>query len=102
MITAGTPHVAERLAADPSLRGEAFNLSNEKPVTVIELVARILNAMDSRLEPVVENAATNEIRRQYLDATKARDRLGWAPRFTLDEGLMRTIRWYREMLGASA
>jgi len=95
-------HVAEQLAADPSLRGEAFNLSNEKPVTVIELVARILNAMDSRLEPVVENAATNEIRRQYLDATKARDRLGWAPRFTLDEGLMRTIRWYREMLGASA
>lgn len=94
--------VAERLAEDPSLRGHAFNLSNEKPVTVVELVELISRAMGSELTPVIRNEANNEIRRQYLDATKARTMLGWRPSFTLDEGLARTIRWYREALGGAS
>jgi CDP-glucose 4,6-dehydratase len=93
-------HVAERLAGNPKLRGEAFNLSNEKPVTVVELVDRILESMDSKLEPVILNEANNEIRKQYLDATKAREQLRWRPSFTIDEGLARTIRWYKDFLSA--
>jgi CDP-glucose 4,6-dehydratase len=91
-------HVAERLAGNAKLKGEAFNLSNEKPVTVVELVDRILKGMDSKLEPVILNEANNEIRKQYLDATKAREQLRWRPSFTIDEGLARTIRWYRDFL----
>jgi CDP-glucose 4,6-dehydratase len=94
--------VAERLAEQPELRGQAFNLSNEQPVTVLELVAKILRAMNSKLEPVIENAASNEIRKQYLDASKAKKMLRWAPSFTLDDGLSRTIGWYREFLGAAS
>jgi len=88
--------LAERLASDPTLRGEAFNFSNESPVTVLELVRRILDLMDSDLEPEVRNEASNEIRHQYLSAAKARDRLGWAPAFDMDTGLSRTIAWYTE------
>lgn len=88
--------LAERLAADPSLRGEAFNFSNELQVTVLELVHRILALMGSDLEPEIRNEASNEIRHQYLSAAKARQRLGWRPLFTLDEGLQRTIRWYQD------
>ncbi len=88
--------LAERLAANASLRGEAFNFSNETPVTVIDLVARILRMMGSRLVPEVRNEASNEIREQRLDATRARTELQWSPAFSLDAGLRRTIDWYRK------
>jgi CDP-glucose 4,6-dehydratase len=91
--------LAERLAHDPALRGEAFNFSNELQITVLTLVRRLLSLMGSTLEPDVRNEASNEIRHQYLSAARARERLGWAPLFTLDTGLTKTIRWYQEFLG---
>ncbi|MEK6325027.1 MAG: NAD-dependent epimerase/dehydratase family protein [Acidobacteriota bacterium] len=87
--------LAEALAREPELRGQAFNFSNEIQVTVLELVARLLALMDSKLEPEVRNEATNEIRHQYLSAAKSRQLLNWQPLFTLDEGLRSTIDWYK-------
>jgi CDP-glucose 4,6-dehydratase len=52
--------------------------------------------MDSNLTPDIRNEVTNEIRHQYLSAEKARRELGWKPMFTLDEGLIRTIDWYKD------
>jgi CDP-glucose 4,6-dehydratase len=94
--------LAERLAGDPTLRGEAFNFSNESPVAVHDMVTRILRLMDSPLEADIRNNATNEIGAQFLDASKARTRLGWSPKFSLDEGLRRTVDWYRRHLEAAA
>ena len=88
--------LAEKVAQNTNLHGEAFNFSNETPVSVIELVERILGLMSSDLKPVIRNEATNEIRKQYLSAAKARQLLDWQPVFTLDEGLKRTILWYEE------
>jgi len=93
--------LAERLAEDQSLRGQAFNFSNETQLTVLEVVRRVISLMESALEPDVRNEATNEIRRQYLSAEKARQILGWKPLFTLDEGLRRTIDWYRDFLAST-
>ena len=90
--------LAERLAENPELRGRAFNFSNETQVTAADLVKRILELMGSRLEPEIRNQATHEIRRQYLSAARARKELGWKPLFSLDEGLGRTIAWYRKLL----
>jgi CDP-glucose 4,6-dehydratase len=64
--------LAEKLAATPDLRGQAFNFANERPVAVSELVQRILELTGSRVAPDVRNEASNEIRCQYLSATKAR------------------------------
>lgn len=93
--------LAEKLAENPELRGQAFNFSNEQQITVLELVEQIRLLMKSNLEPEIRNEATNEIRHQYLSAEKARRMLGWRPLFTLEEGLKQTIPWYREFLGAS-
>lgn len=93
--------LAERMASDPSLAGEAFNFSNEIQVTVCELVDRIRAAMGADLEPVVLNEASNEIVHQYLSADKARRRLGWSPRFDLDEGLQRTVAWYSDFFSGA-
>jgi CDP-glucose 4,6-dehydratase len=48
----------------------------------------------------VRNEASNEIRHQYLSAAKVRRELGWAPLFTLEEGMQRTVSWYRDFLRA--
>ena len=90
--------LAEQLAARPELRGEAFNFSNELQITVLDLVRRVLDLMGSSLTPDVRNSASNEIVHQYLSAEKARRMLEWSPLFTLDEGLRRTIAWYRDFL----
>jgi CDP-glucose 4,6-dehydratase len=92
--------LAEQLAKRPELRGEAFNFSNEIQVTVLDLVHKIRHIIGSSLEPIILNEASNEIKHQYLSAEKARRMLGWQPLFTLDEGLTRTIRWYRAFLSA--
>jgi CDP-glucose 4,6-dehydratase len=93
--------LAERLANDAGLAGEAFNFGLELKLTMLDLVTRILALMGrSDLRPTVQNIASNEIREQYLHAGKARTRLGWAPRYQMDEGLRRTIDWYRGFLAA--
>jgi CDP-glucose 4,6-dehydratase len=90
--------LAERLAADRSLSGAAFNFSNEVQTSVLDLASLVLRLMGSTLEPDVKNQATGEIRRQYLSAEKARTVLGWRPAFSLEDGLRRTIDWYRHFL----
>jgi CDP-glucose 4,6-dehydratase len=92
--------LAEKLAGDRTLAGRAFNFSNEIQVTVTEVVERVLRVMGSKLQPVVQNQVSNEIRHQYLSAKRARTELGWKPLFTLEEGLERTAQWYKEHLRA--
>jgi CDP-glucose 4,6-dehydratase len=86
------------MAADRSVCGQAFNFSNEIQVTVLELVALLTRILGSDLTADVRNEAANEIRHQYLSAAKAKSLLGWEPLFTLEEGLARTVDWYREFL----
>ena len=88
--------LAEQLDRRSDLRGRAFNFSNESEVTVLSMVKQILRAMQSSLEPEVLAQTTGEIRRQSLNAQRSRTELNWAPLFTLDQGLDRTISWYRE------
>lgn len=90
--------LAERLTSDRTLIGSAFNFSNETQITVNDLVNTILQRMNSKLKPEIQNQATNEIRHQFLSAERARKVLQWHPSFTLDEGLERTIAWYKEVL----
>ena len=90
--------LAEKLAHNPELRGEAFNFSNELQVTVLELTHKILALMGSDLKPDVRNEASNEIKHQYLSAAKARKMLDWEPLYTLDGALQQTIQWYTEFL----
>jgi CDP-glucose 4,6-dehydratase len=94
--------LAEKLAGNPRLRGEAFNFSNELQITVLDLVQRILALMKKpNLSPDIRNEAHNEIRHQYLSAAKAREKLGWKPLFDLEDGLQRTIHWYREFFNGN-
>jgi CDP-glucose 4,6-dehydratase len=79
-------------------RGEAFNAGGGSPHSVRDIVARICALAGTDVEPDVRGTGTpdGEIDRQYVDASKLRALTGWEPRVGLDEGLPRTIAWYRE------
>jgi CDP-glucose 4,6-dehydratase len=94
-------HLAECMSRRPEVVGQAFNFSNETRVAVGDLVRRILHLMGSDLEPDLRAEAAHEIRQQSLSAAKARELLGWAPHYTLDEALAETISWYRSFFGVA-
>lgn len=88
--------LAEHLS-DERVWGEAFNLGTQTPVSVLELVHRILGLMGKEnLAPRILNEASHEIPEQYLDCAKARRVLGWRPKYSLEEGLRETIAWYQD------
>lgn len=90
--------LAERVPEDGFV-GEAFNFGTETPLSVIEMAQAILNSMGKGDVPLtILNQATNEIPRQYLDCARARRRMQWAPRWSLDESLAETVRWYRDWM----
>jgi CDP-glucose 4,6-dehydratase len=90
--------LAEKLDK-PAIRG-AFNFSNESQVTVLDLVKMIFKQMNREdLEPVILNEAKSEIKHQYLSAKKAREMLGWKPKYTLEKGLAETIVWHKKFFG---
>src|ERR1700694_5889589 len=88
--------LAEAMASNPELGGQAFNFSNESEVTVLEVTQLILRLMGSSLQPEVRNHASNEIGYQGLNAARAREPLGWRPMFSLEHAMGQTIDWYRQ------
>lgn len=93
-------YVALAAAAElPDVRGEAFNVGPTRPVDVLTITTTLLQLLGrSDLTPVVLGTATGEIREQCLDGSKVRRVLGWAPRWSLEDGLAKTITWYRAYL----
>ena len=88
--------LADALEGDGA-RGEAFNAGGGVPHAVRDVVARICALAGTEVAPDIRGSGTpdGEIDRQYVDASKLRALTGWQPRVDLDEGLRRTIEWYR-------
>jgi len=98
----GVLALAQAVAETPDLAGEAFNISAETRLSVLEIVERILDLMGSDLEPEIRNEAVNEIPEQRVSAAKSREVLGWIPARSIDEGLSLAVDWYSAHLGAGA
>ncbi|MGI9021387.1 MAG: NAD-dependent epimerase/dehydratase family protein [Solirubrobacterales bacterium] len=89
--------IASNLARD-DVRGEAFNAGGGKPHSVREIVETMTRLSGREIEPEVQGEGNpeGEIDRQWVDSTKLRERCGWTPAVDLEEGLERTLEWYRE------
>ncbi len=81
------------------VQGEAFNFGLGDPKTVLDIVTKIQQIMEQgNLGVDIQNTAIGEISSQYLSSDKANRVLCWYPRFTLDQGLMKTVIWYCKYL----
>ena len=88
--------LSEALAKNKTLKGEAFNFSNKTQKTVLALTKNILELLGSNLVPIIQGNNNGEIKEQYLDSSKASHVLNWKASFGLDEGLKKTVEWYKE------
>jgi len=88
---------------DPSLHGRAWNAGSGEPVSVLEVVRRLIAVSGVSVEPDIRGEGTpaGEISRQFLDSTAIREELGWEPRWELERGLRATWEWYRQYLGST-
>ncbi len=85
------------LLSGANAAGEAFNAGGGSPHRVGDVVAMICRLAGSGVEPEIrgEGVPHGEIDRQWVDSAKLRELTGWEPRVDLEEGLRRTIEWYR-------
>jgi CDP-glucose 4,6-dehydratase len=83
----------------PQFAGEAFNFSDESPLTVLQVYNAICEAAGRPdTKPNVLNEASSEIKDQYLDSTKAHEVLGWHAQTTLQDGLSKSFEWYSSLI----
>lgn len=79
-----------------NIHGQAFNLGINDPRSVLEMVRLILHLMKKDyLQPKILNEVQYEIKKQCLSSEKARKILCWQPKYSLEEGLKKTIFWYK-------
>ena len=80
--------------------GELFNCGPGDDIAIGKLAEDICRLMgveaDILEDPKRLRPKDSEVMRLVCDATKLRERTGWAPRYTRDEGLRETIEWFRE------
>ncbi len=87
-------------AASPRVTCEVMNVACGDPITVNALAATILEVVGSPAVPVHVPERKGDIRHSYADISRARAVLGFAPSVGFQEGLRRTIAWYRERSSA--
>ena len=78
---------------------EPVNLGNPQEMSLLELAKRILALSGSASQIVFTPLPVDDPKVRQPDITRARTLLGWEPAVELDDGLRRTIDWFREKLG---
>ncbi len=91
------------VAESPGTVGETVNIGSNYEISIGAVAEKIAALMEKDIEIVTENERLrpekSEVGRLWCDNTRARRLLGWSPAVSLDEGLLRTIAWFREHPG---
>jgi len=77
-----------------------INLGNPAEITMIELAERVLALTGSKSRIVLKPLPHDDPRQRQPDIRLAENVLGWRPRVSLDDGLKRTIEYFRQLLRA--
>jgi UDP-glucose 4-epimerase len=81
------------------LEGEAVNIATGRRITLRALLVEMARTLGRSARPRFEPARAGDVRHSLADVSKARRLLGYRPRFGLDEGLEKTMAWYRAAYG---
>jgi dolichol-phosphate mannosyltransferase len=78
--------------------GESYNLGTGRKTTIGEIVTTAQRLFNIRSEPAYSMPSREwDLTDWFADSTKMRQRFGWEPRVSLEEGLERTAVWYRSL-----
>jgi nucleoside-diphosphate-sugar epimerase len=83
-------------AATPGLGGRVINVASGRESSLRDLLGAICAAAGRTVEPILEPARGGDIRRSMAQVGLASQLLGFKAAFSLEEGLARTVAWYKE------
>jgi UDP-glucose 4-epimerase len=87
------------LAADAAgAAGRVFNVANGRATSLLDLLTQLNTLLGTRIEPIHAPPRAGDIRESLADITAARQSLGYEPQVGFDEGLNRSIEYYRELV----
>jgi len=87
-------------AAPPTAGGRSYNIALGGRITVTDLCLKIRALVGATVEPAYEPARAGDVKHSQADVRLAREHLGYAGKVDLDEGLRRTVEWYRARAAA--
>lgn len=91
----------EAACAAPAVTGRSLDVGSGTLVTIREVVERLVAMIDPSLRPRFGVLADRPLERaRAADTAETRAAIGWTPRTALDEGLVRTVAYYRERIAA--
>ena len=93
-VVDGYIFLAERI---DKIKGEAFNFSSSDSFSVLDLIKKVEEIMQTKIKYKILNTARNEIPYQHLDNKKIK-KLGWRSEHSLKTSLLQIIEWYRKVL----
>ncbi|MDX9755345.1 MAG: SDR family oxidoreductase [bacterium] len=79
--------------------GEVFNIACGENQTVLQIVETINKILGTQIEPIFAEARTGDIKHSCASVEKAKTLLGYTPLVSFEEGVARTIEWYKKELG---
>ena len=79
-------------------KGEAFNFGSKNIFTVLAVIRKVEQILGVKVNYKILNTAKNEIPKQYLDWSKARNLLGWRPKYSFEEAIKESFEWYKKHL----
>mgnify|MGYP001596633898 CR=1 FL=1 len=85
------------LATTPKQAGEIINIGNQNEKTILEIADIIKKLTQSRSEIVYKTIGQDDPKRRCPDITKAKKLLNWQPKVSLEEGLKKTIQYFRSV-----
>jgi len=74
---------------------EIINLGNDRPIELMRYIELIENELGRRVEKKMMPAIPGDVQKSCADITKAREMLGYEPRVSVEEGIKRFVRWYK-------
>lgn len=89
-----------RACSAPEASGEVINVATRGRVSLNQLFATVKREVASTLEPIYADGRAGDVRDSQADISKAQRLLGYTPLVTFEEGLKRTVAWYRESMVA--
>jgi nucleoside-diphosphate-sugar epimerase len=90
-----------RAADAPEASGEVINVATGGRISLLDLFAAMKRLTGADVDPQFAEARAGDVRDSQADISKARRLLGYEPRVTFDDGLARTLAWYRASAAAS-
>ena len=84
-----------RACEAPGIGGEVINVATGSRISINDLFRAVRDLVGTRGEPVYAPARPGDVRDSQADITRARQLLGYAPTVDFEEGLRKTVDWYR-------